>query len=774
MLKNYFKTALRNIIRHKGFSLINIVGLAIGMTGCIAILLWVSDELSYDRFHKNAKNIQRIYRTVENDGRVRILESTSSPIAPTLKQRYPEIKEFVRTYSNYSRLEYGTESNLAQGLAVDPSFLEVFTFDIIDGDKSTALQAANSIILTESLAHRLFGNDNPIGKTLKNGTVVTALAAAPPPNSSIEFEYLMPFKKAIESNQVVEEWFYFTCDTYLLLEDNANAETMGAKIKDLFSEQDETSSVLLYIQPLSDVYLKGLQGMGRIVYVYVFSVVAALLLAVACINFMNLSTARSAKRAKEIGLRKTIGATRTQLVAQIMIESIIQTILAAILAISLLQIILPSLANFFGRELYLDFSSSLIVGIFSVSLVTALLSGSYPALILSSFRPASVLKRTTTGTDHGGMSIMRKILVVFQFTISTGLVFAALVVYLQMDMINTKDIGIERDNIVVVTTDGLKDDHQAFITELKKHPGITEVSAVFDPPAWCRAYVSGFDFDGMAENQNLRAGLAFADYNYLDIFGLELVAGRNFSPDFPSDRRNAYIVNESAAEAMHMDSPLGKQIHFDENPGTIIGVVKDFHFASLHDQIGPLIISLEKEYYRRLCIKISDDNIPASLAHIENQFKAFRPGDTFSYRFFDELLGRQYEREQRIGRIVIAFTIITACVACLGLFGLIAYSAERRTKEIGIRKVLGSSISGIVGLLTREFIVLVILSNFISIPISYYIATQWLGNFAYRIDLGWELYAITSITTLLVALLTVSYQAIHAARANPVASLKYE
>jgi hypothetical protein len=775
MILNYIKSAFRNIARHKGYSLINIVGLAVGIISSLAVLLWVLDEISYDRFHTNASSIYRCYRQLVWNGETRFSESSAIPLGPAVKEGTPGIDEQVRVLFYYQKLQYEKESIYKGGMYVDPSFLRLFTFPLLKGDPESALDAPNSIILTEKTARGLFGEQDPMGETLESGLIVTGIAENVRHTSSLHFDFLIPIAYAGQTGLVSnDEWWDFCCDTYFLLHKDAKPNDVGLLIKDFYTSIDSEAEIELHLQALTDIHLKGLEGTRRIVYVYVFSIVAFLLLAVACINFMNLATARASKRAKEIALRKTVGADRLQLIYQIMIESAIQTVAGVFLGICMLELALPTLTELFGKKLALVMSGEIFLILAGITFLTAMAAGSYPALVLSSFKPASVLKTNKSGNGNKSMNLVRKALVVFQFTISIGLIFMALVIYGQLNHIDNMDLGIDTENIVTIYAEGLDQDYAAVKNELLKYSGIQGVSAVYEPPAWCGWYTVGFDFEGKEEGKDIRSGVAWIDNDYIDVFGLELVEGRNFSQQYPSDETNAYIVNEAAVQAMHMDSPVGKSLDAGDRPGEIIGVVKDFHFSSLHQGIGPLILGMDKSSFRRLCIKISPEDIQGGLGYIEKTWNKFRSGDLFKYRFFEDLLDREYRAENRIGRIVLAFTVVTVLVACLGLFGLAAYSAERRTKEIGIRKVLGSSIAGIVKQLTREFVFYVIFGTILATPIAYYIASHWLESFAYRIDLSWELPVFAGGLAIIIAIATVSYHAIKAARANPVDALKYE
>lgn len=775
MVASHLKSTVRNMARFKGYTLLNIAGLAIGIASCLAVLLWVFDEITYDRFHENGDSIYRCYRKMIREGDAWFSEVTSAPVGPALAERTPGIIEYARVFGSHSRLSYEDKVVQEFGLAVDPDFLTMFSFPLASGDPQSALSAPASIVLTPKTATSLFGDQDPVGKALDNGLVVTGVTHDIPANSSIEFAFLVPIAYAEQTGMVdAGEWWNFCLDTYLLLGKDVDVAEMGRQIKDLFASVEPDSRIELYLQPLPDVHLKDIKGGGRIVYVYVFTFVAMLILTVACINFMNLATARSARRTVEIGIRKAMGASRKHLVFQILSESAIQTVAAVLLAVCLLEAVLPLLGDLLGKQLGLQFSGHIVLTLLGIAVLTTIVAGGYPALALSAFRPATVLKRMTSADGPRAMNRIRKALVVFQFTVSTGLIFAALVIYGQLQHIQSTDLGIDKDNIVCIRVNELGNDYDTFKRELLQYPGVVGVSAAFSPPAWCGWYVNGFDFEGKREDYDVRAGVAWVDHDFIDVFGLEIIEGRSFSARYASDESQAYIINEAAARAMNMESPVGKTLTLNDEPGTIVGVVKDFHFSSLHQSIGPLLIGIEKPFFEFLFVKLSPDDIQGGLGFIERKWNELRPGEAFRYNFFDDLLGREYRADVQVGRLVVGFTLITVLVACLGLFGLAAYSAERRTKEIGVRKVLGSSVAGIVRLLVSDFLVLVILGDIVAAVPAYYFSRQWLANFAYRISIGWEIFALAAGLAIIIALATVSFQAVRAARADPVNALKYE
>jgi putative ABC transport system permease protein len=778
VFNNYFKTALRNIWRQKAYSLINIFGLAIGIASCLAVLLWVLDEISYNNYHKNSTSIYRCYREVIWNNEIRYDQQMSPPVGPTINERTPGVLDFTRTYSIYRKLNYKNKSCTEWGILVDPSFLTIFTFPLAMGNPETALSIPNSIVLTRETADRLFGDTDPIGKILDNGLVVTGIANNLPQNtsSSLDFSFLVPFAMAEQAGLIdPDAWFHFGYETFFLLQNPRDADKISLQIRDLFKEIEPDVKLKLHLQPFTDYHLKSLAGGGRITLIYIFSAVAILILAIACINFVNLATARAARRMVEIGLRKAIGASRIQLGIQILIESAVQTVTAMLIAICLIEISLPLLEELYGKQLAFALTGDILIALLAIVLLTAIGAGIYPAFVLSSFRPATVLKKITNSCGIAGMNRIRRILVVFQFAISTGLIFGALIINSQMNYIDNKNLGIESENIICFRAENLTNDYETFKNELNKYPGILNVSFAMEPPAWCGWHSVGFSYEGKPEDHDLRAGFAWVDFDYVGLFGLEIINGRSFSKEFSTDYSEAYLVNETAARAMQMDDPIGKSLMEDEDrPGKIIGVVKDFHFSSLHDNIRPLILGINPTHFEFIFVKTDPNDIPGCLGYIEDKWNQIRPGEDFNYRFFTDYLGRSYASEKQTNKIILSFTIIAVIIASLGLLGLVSYSAERRKKEIGIRKVLGLTEPGIIWLLTKEFLWLVTLGYVIALPLAYYTANRWLENFAYQTKLSWDIFLTAGGLAVLSAVATVCYQAVMAARANPVDALKCE
>jgi len=775
IIGSYLKSAIRSIFSRSIYGPLNIVGLAIGLAASLAVLLWVFSETGYDGFHENSTRIERVGRSRIRNGRLERDGLSAAPVGPALKERFPGVIDYCCTYWDGLKLKSTNASYLANGLFVDPSFFDIFSFKLERGDTRTVLESPTSIVLTEATATRLFADQDPIGEKLDNGLVVTGIVADAPENSSLQFDFLVPNDFLVQRSEMEwDAWYDFGYQTFVLLRDKQVATEIGPLIEDMYKEIDPETRIKLYLQPMLDMHLHNLGGGGRIVYVYLFSVVAVLLLVVACINFVNLATARATHRARELSVRRALGASRWQIGGQIMAETTIQTALALLLAVGLLEITLPHLTDFFGKELSLTASRDTVLLIIGFGLFTSFAAGAYPAFVLSSIRSATALRTRSFTSGPGSVGLVKKALVVFQYVVSATLIFCALVIHSQLKHIHNKDLGIDRDNIVCVSVDKLGADYAAFERELTNQPGIIAATAAFDPPAWCGYSITDFDFDGKEADDIISAGVVWADQNYADVFGLEIVDGRNLSDQYSTDKTDACLINQTAARAMGMDQPVGKSLSLGGRRRTIVGVVKDFHFRSLHSEIGPLIIGQDESWFRRLCIKLSPDSISTGIAAVETTFRKFRPGDDFQIRLLDEYLDRSYRIEQRTGGIILAFTVITAVIASFGLLGLAAAGIEQRTREIGIRKVLGSSVAGIVRLVTFGYLLQILIGSIIAAPLEYYLANRWLEDFAYRVELTWSFFALTTLLALAVALTTISVKSIRAAQANPVDSLRYE
>ncbi len=795
MFKNYLITAVRNIRRNKVYSLLNIFGLAIGMAAFILIFLYVRYELSFDRWHDNAG---RIYRVVQKQpGNVHLgsdrIAVSPSPLAAALMQDYPQVVSATRiNYVPVAPFSYKDKSFVeSSGLWVDPYFFKVFSVELVSGNTETALNEYNSILLSESKARKFFGEENPLGKTIQFNNrydmVVTGIFKDFPKNSHFTSDIMMPFDaQRTLTNRNLDTWGSNSYYTYLLLQEGADPNALEGQLTALFKRYSKgeawEDTAEFYMQRLTRIHLYSninfeIAPNGNIKYIYLFSSIAFLILFIACINYVNLATARSAKRSKEVGMRKVVGAHRSQLVKQFLGESTLITFIALCLTLELVTLSLPAFNRFIERDIAFNLveNPGLLIGVLITFAFVALLAGGYPAAYISKFRPISALKSLS---DKGKRSsFMRNTLVVFQFVISILLILSTVVVYSQLRFIQNREMGYNREHIVVLRPRdrNLRKQIEVFKSELRGHTDILGVSASTSLPNSISSS-SHPSWPGKPEDLDAPIYFCECDYDFVDVFDLKLASGRNFSRDFTSDANGAFLINESAVKTIGWDEPLGKQFYrWDDEPhGQIVGVLKDFHMHSLHQEIAPLYVFLDPENYRYVSIKIRGENIPSTLAFIEKTFKTFSPTFPFEYSFFDEVFDRAYRAEQNIGRLLSIFTMLTIFIACLGLFGLASFTAESRTKEIGIRKVLGAPVPSIIWLLNREYVKKVILAALVAWPIGFYAMSRWLENFAYRIDIGWIPFICSAIVAVLLSLLTVSFQTLRAASANPADSLRTE
>ncbi|MCK4758783.1 MAG: ABC transporter permease [Candidatus Aminicenantes bacterium] len=783
LIWNYIKVALRKIRRHKGYSFINISGLAIGMACCFIVFLWVKDELSFDRFHSNAKEI---YRVLHNPQDTDIYNPYGSgPLGPALKADYPEIINFTRMFGEANGpLKYRNQVFNGKVRGVDNSFFEMFTFPFIKGDPKNCLSDPRSIVLTEKMAAKLFHEEDPLGKTVGFewwigwfDLKVTGVIQDVPSNTHIRFDYLLPFEFVTWSGMSIEDWGIGAYQTYVLLPKNADPSAIQEKIAGIVKRHFPESPYTLYLEPLTRIHLYNFTGGGLITYVYIFSIIGVFILCIACINFMNLSTARSMERAREVGMRKVVGSTRSQLVKQFLGESILLSFISFILAVLLVQAFLPSINSIVDKQLTLPYSSSALLIFLGIAILTGVLSGSYPAIFLSSFRPVTVLKGIVRS---GSQNIrLRKLLVIGQFIVSIALIIGTIIIYKQLVYMRTMDMGINKSHVINMELRGnLRNQYGTIKTELLRNPDILVVSATNG--SFSKRFGSdSIGWEGKPEDKRIFMSIHSVDFDYQKIFDIKMTQGRYFSRDYPTDRSDGIIVNETAAKIMGMESPIGKRISCSipfssQKSGTIIGVAKDFHFRSLHEKIDPLVLVIAPGWFTDAYIRMKPENVPETLGFIEKTIKKFAPDFPFEYSFLDEDIDNLYKTEQRIGNLVRYGTFLAIFIACLGLFGLASFTAEKRTKEIGIRKVLGASISGIVLLLTKEFTKWVILANLIAWPIAYFVMSIWLQNFAYHVNIGIWTFLFSSALALVTALITVSFQAVKTAASNPVDSLRYE
>ncbi|MFT4152867.1 ABC transporter permease [Parafilimonas sp.] len=818
MFRNYLKIGWRNLLKNKTFSIINIVGLATGLACFLIIALYVLDELSYDRFTKNADRIYRINADIRFGGGEIHGAISSDMMGQVLKKDYPQVEQYTRIYNfdGYKLIKKGNNYIKEEKVAnVDSTFFDVFTFPAISGNTHTALNEPNTVVITESVAKKYFPQDiahgaNVTGKTLEVQTPgdnktdvykITAIIKDMPENSHFNYNFLFPMKN------VSYEWGRYASHnfhTYLLLAKGTDYKAFEKKFDDYtnryvlpyvqqfvkitsMDEFKKAGNKLEYsLTPLTKIHLYSdyqfeLAPGGNIQYVYIFSAVALFILLIACVNFMNLTTARSANRAKEVGIRKVLGTEKRELILQFLSESVLMVCLSLIIAIGMAWLVMPlfnSLANKIISVRNL-FSPAILLLLVALPVIVGLIAGSYPAFFLSSFRPVEVLKgKLKMGNKSGGL---RSVLVVFQFATSIFLIIGTIIIYKQLHFIQTKDIGFNKDQVLIINDAfSLGGSTNVFKEDITKISGVQSATIspylpVSNSSRSDNTYFSGpsTDVKNGFDMQNWSI-----DENYIPTMGMQLIKGRNFSKDFPSDS-SAMIVNETVAKFLNRKDPLNTKIYGQDDsarliPYNIIGVVKNFNFESLHQNVGPLCFRLRKRAGSYVAFKVNAANISNIISSAENKWKALVPSMPFNYRFLDESFNEMYDAEQRVGKIALIFSVLAIAIACLGLFGLATFIAEQRTKEIGIRKVLGASVSGIVQLLSKDFVKLVAIAFIIAVPLGWYFMYKWLQDFVYRISISWWMFAAAGITALFIALITVSFQAIKAALANPVKSLRTE
>jgi putative ABC transport system permease protein len=806
MLKNYFKIALRNVRRNKIFSAINILGLSIGMTVCFIIMLFIQDELSYDRYHTNANNIYRIiFKASINGGKINE-SNVMPPVAAALQQDYPEVKTAtrIRTMGKPRVFIDGKLFTDASLVFADPNLFDVFTIPLIQGDKHSALVQPNSIIISKTLAQKYFGRENPVGKLISFNNAkdpkplkVTGVFENIPSNSHFHFD--MFGSMATDPDATSDSWMTSNYFTYLLLQDGYDYKRLEAKLPGMVEkymgsqiqqamglnlEQFRTKGNELgfALQPLTSIHLHSntsseFEPGGNINNIYIFGAVALFMLLIACINFINLSTAGASKRAKEVGVRKVMGSGKQDLIKQFLLESLIITCIALLISAVLVQLALPVFNNLSGKNLTFGFSLKLMVVLAGLGLLTGLLAGIYPAFFLSSFKPIAVLKGKFT-PQTGSYSI-RSGLVVFQFFISVCLITGTIVVYKQMQFIQHKKLGYDKEQLLVLNNSwALGKNEQVYKKELLNDPRVANVTISGYKPTGPSYSNNSLAYPAGRDNQLMKTVEYSVDEQYIPTMGMQIVAGRNFAADRPTDSLGM-IINETAAKAFGWgNNAVGKTIIRENSfkghntAFTVIGVVKDFHFRSLHEAITPLLMVLHPE--TGLIVKVKTKDVAGLLKSMQQQWTKFHATEPFSWSFMDELYNKTYTAEQKTGRILNIFALLTILVACMGLFGLTTYTTEQRAKEIGIRKVLGASVSQITGMLSKEFLKLVLIACLIAFPLSYWAMHTWLQDFAYRIDINGWIFCLAGAIALVIALITISFKSIKAALANPVKNLRTE
>ncbi|HNR07725.1 MAG TPA: ABC transporter permease [Saprospiraceae bacterium] len=786
MFRNYILIAWRNLLSNKTFSLINILGLALGMACSLVIVLWLNDELKKDRFHEHDA---RLYRVMENQyysGDISTFSSTPGILAEHIVKDVPEIQYASQMlWEEEPLFTVGNILDKEKGRYVQKDFLKMFSFHLKTGDKNSALDRPDGVVISQKLADKYFPGQDPMNKIIRidnaDNVVVTGVLDEIPEASSLTFEFLMSYDRWFKNNDWAKEWGNNGPRCYVLLAENADLGKVNAKIKDYIKTKNKESNVELFLQNYGESYLYGewksaKQTGGRIEYVRIFGIVAVIILLIACINFMNLATARSLKRAREVGVRKVVGARKSQLVQQFLSESILVSFIALAFALGIVFLFLPSFNTLTQKELGIKLANgsywALLLGL---ALVTGLVSGSYPAMFMSALRPITILKGLLK--FNPGAAFLRKGLVVFQFALSIFLILGMIVIYRQISFINNKNLGFGKENLIFMPLEGdLKKSYYTFKEELLRQPGIKGVSASQSSPMEVGSSTQGVHWPGKDTTQLTLFSHNPVTLDYISTMGIELADGRDFDPSFSTDTLN-FLVNEAAARKIGYTDPVGKELTVWGDKGQIIGLMKDYHFNSLHVPIEPLILRQFKGswgLWGNVIVRTEAGKTKEAIASMEKVFKQFNPAFPFKYSFTDEEIAKTYRSEQTIGKLSKYFAFLAIFISCLGLFGLAAFTAEQRTKEIGIRKVLGAGVGNLVSMLSRDFIILVLISALIAFPIAWYFLNDWLKQYTYRENMHWWYFGLAGFLALAIALITVSFQAIKAALMNPVKSLRTE
>ena len=782
MFRNYLKIAWRNIAKSKTFSFINVLGLALGMTSSLLILLWVQDERSIDQFHANGPHIYAVLENQQWTGNdISTTPSTPGPLAFALKAEVPEVALSVKvTWQEEHLLSVGEKAYKEKGRYSSPDLFQVFSFPFVHGDAKTAIAGPTSIVISEKAAQKLFGRTDVLGRIVrvdnKEDHTVTGVVQDIPETSSLKFDFVLPEAPYEKENKWLEKWDNNGIRTYVLLNPGANVDAVNAKTLNFIKKHDKNvTTITTFMFPYEKAYLQskftnGKPDGGRIEYVRIFTIVALFLLIIACINFMNLATARSAKRAKEVGIRKVVGAERSYLVGQFVGEAVLTALFSLLIAIILVQLLLPSFNTLTEKHINIQYTNPFYwLTLLGLALITGLVSGSYPALFLSSLQPVKVLKGTLR--FNTGAVLFRQGLVVFQFALSLLLIIGTLIAGRQIDYIRTKNLGLDRENVVYMDLEGdLQKRFDAFREELIHAPGIQSVSSAGNDPMQIGSSTTGVEWTGKPEGDKTLFTQLPISYDFVKTMKIKLLDGREFSKGTITDSTN-YIVNEEAARRMGMKQAVGQDLKFWNKSGKIVGLIRNFHLNSLRVAIEPLILRLDSTN-NTLLVRTTPGQTEKALKSMERLAKQFNPAYPFDYKFADESFKEQYKSETLIGTLANAFAIIAIFIACLGLFGLAMFTAEQRTKEIGVRKVLGASVPNIVALLSKDFLKLVMIAILIASPLAWWAMHQWLKDFAYRIDISWWVFALAGIMAIAIAQLTVSFQSIKAALMNPVKSLR--
>lgn len=785
MLKHTLLLITRNVLRFKSSFFINLIGLSVGLACAVFIFLWVNDELSVDTFLEKDDQLFQVMQNIQRTNGIETIEATPDPLAKALSEEMPEVEYAITviptTFNTSKGIISIDDTHLkSNGQYVSKDFFNVFSYKLIHGDKNQVLSQKNGVVISKELALKLFeSTENAVGKTIdwKSQSMsglcfISGVFESPPPNATTQFDLILNYEW-FEETHPSTGWGNSSPRTYVLLKSGAMSNQVNDKVRNFIKTKDNNSEATLFLQQYSDRYLYGHyeNGMpvgGRIEYVKLFSIIAIFILVIACINFMNLSTAKASRRMKEVGVKKSIGAGRGSLILQYLGESILMAFLSMFLAILIVELFLPQFNAITGKHLELAWNSSLILSLLGATFTTGLIAGSYPALYLSGFSPINILKGKSN-TSVGEVWV-RKGLVVFQFAISVILIVTVLVVYKQIEYVQTKNIGYDRDHVIYFQTENLSN---VFMSELKNIPGVVNAGGGNLTAGSPLGGTTGIDWEGKSPDDKTFFSIKWVSYDLIETLAMELVAGQSFTEDYGS--HDQIIFNEEAIENMGLKDPIGKTIKIEGDEKQIVGVVKNVHFESLYEEVKPSALLLAPiEYAPTVSVKIQAGMERETIDKLQKVYQRHNPGLVFDFRFMDDDYKHLYASEQRVAVLSRYFAGLAILISCLGLFGLTAFIAERRQKEIGIRKILGATMYNLVTLLSKDFLILVLLSFVFAVPIAWYVMNQWLADFAYRIEIGPNIFAIAGGAALLIAIATVSWQSVKAALVNPVESLRNE
>ncbi|UZD23960.1 ABC transporter permease [Algoriphagus halophytocola] len=785
MLKNYFKIAWRNISRSKGYAAINIGGLGIGMAASILILIWVQFELSVDRFYEDSDRIYAVWRNDNNQGEIFSWDYTPAPYAPTMREQFPEVEQVSRiTEWDPQLLSVGENSFYENTSFVDPDFFRIFPFEVLAGNPVQALDQPNTIILTQSTAQKLFGEEDAMGKTVSLAKQldleVRAIIQDLPENTDFKFKAFFSFSKLEQMGWVDDFWGNNSYRTFVKLHEGTDIRLFNEKFASFTSKNSDAESITDFLFPMEDLHLKskfenGVSAGGRIDLIRMFGIVAVIILLIACINFINLSTAQSENRAKEVGVRKISGAGRGMLISQFLVESVLIAFFSFMLALLIVSLVFPWFRDLMGK----DFTNPLVQPYFwmisgAYILLTGILAGSYPAFLLSSFRPAIVFKSKIQARRYWVHP--REVLVVFQFAIVAILISSAWIIRDQMNFVQERDLGLDKENLIFhPVTEAMRKNKQALRNELLQLPEVKSVTYTFSPLTEIYSNTNAMNWQGKAEDYRPEMSRMGSDAGLLETAGMELIAGRDIDVyQYPSDSMAA-VLNESAVEKMGFSDPIGQVIEDDDLKFTVVGVVKDFIMESPFDEIKPIVVMGPKRNLNFIHLRVHEGvDYQSTMAGLSAVFSKFNPGAPFEYEFVDQAHAKKFVSQQRTANLTEIFSALAILISCMGLFGLATFIAQQRSKEISVRKVLGASVLGLVRMISADFAKLVLLAVILGIPLTWYIMDAWLDSFSYRVTIDWTVFLFTGLVALLIALLTVSSQAIKAALVNPAKTLKSE